>query len=84
MYISLFCVFQAYFVAAFYYVPSSSATLAEFTWCMQHVHDFTLLHENWRPGYQPGDPFLPVPPGCPVLEHDGPGLDDEGQQWKCI
>ena len=74
---------QAYFLVSYFYVAGSSATFDEFLACMQLVHEFTLEHDNWSPGNQPGDPFLPVPPGCPVLEHDGPTLDDEGSSWIC-
>ena len=84
IYLSLFMFVSGIFETSFYYVPSSTATFAEFLVCMNHVHEFSLQHANWSPGGQPGDPFLPVPPGCPSLVHDGPNLDDEGQQWECI
>ena len=76
--------FQAYFVASFYYVPTNSASFSEFVACMEQIHAFSLQHENWNPGSQPGAPFLPVPPGCPALEYAESNLDDEGQKWTCV
>ena len=75
---------QAYFLATFFYVPSHTATFAEFLRCMSDIHAYSLQHSNWSPGSQPGDTFLPVPPGCPPLTHDDDDLMDEGHNWLCV
>ena len=73
--------FQSYFEATFYYLPSPSASFAEFLLCMDVVHEYSMLHESWTPG---SGSFLPKPQQCTQLEHEGSRLDDEGQKWNCV
>ena len=68
--------FQSLVLSQFLIEPKDS-TFVSFFSCSDAILNFIQDRDNW------GSPFLPQPPSCPPLLHEGDRLELEEEKWHC-